>query len=161
MNDAVRAGLSPEGIELFERAVLCWLATASTTGAPNVSPKEVFHVASPERLLIADIASPKSTRNLRMNPRVCVAAVDVFEQIGVQVYGTARTVVVEEPEFEALAAPLRELAGPRFAIRSVIEVTVESTARIVAPSLWMYPDVDPAERRAAVLATYRVRELDA
>ena len=49
-------------------SVLCWFATVSIDGVPNVSPKEVFAVLDETSLVVADIASPVTVRNLRNNP---------------------------------------------------------------------------------------------
>ncbi|MFT4030304.1 MAG: pyridoxamine 5'-phosphate oxidase family protein [Protaetiibacter sp.] len=150
--------LSEEVIECFDRAVLCWLASADEQGRPSVSPKEIFVVTSPEELLIADIASPRSVRNIGRRGAVCVAAIDVFEQRGYQVYGDARIVPATDPGFESLSEPLRAKAGPDFPIRSVIVVQVARFSPILAPSLWMFPDVSRSARRAGVLAAYGVRD---
>lgn len=148
--------LGPDAIELFRRAVLCWLATADGQGRPSVSPKEIFVPVSATEILIADIASPRSVRNIHGRAAVCVAAIDVFEQTGFQAYGEARVVDQADPGFEALAAPLRALAGPRFPVRAVIQVEVQMVSPILAPSLWMYPDTSSSERRAGVLSAYGV-----
>lgn len=60
--------------------VLCWWATADEQGQPNVSPKEVFAVVDDQHLLIANIASPVSVRNIQHNPKVCVSIIDIFVQ---------------------------------------------------------------------------------
>lgn len=150
--------LSPDAVDLFSKAVLCWLATADAEGRPSVSPKEIFVVASPNELLLAEIASPRSARNVVANAAVCVSAVDVFEQHGYQVFGRAELVLPESPEFPSLLAPLVELAGPGFPVRGVIRVTVESVSRILAPSIWMHPDVPENERRRSALRAYGVRD---
>jgi len=74
--------------EFVTRSVLCWLATVDATGAPNVSPKEVFDVVG-DRRVIANIASPRSSANIRVNPLVCVSLLDVFEQEGLRISGRA------------------------------------------------------------------------
>jgi hypothetical protein len=84
--------LSPEVLEYATRSVLCWLATADEAGQPNVSPKEIFAVFDSTHVVIANIASPTSVRNVLVNPRVCVSFVDVFVQKGFKVIGTARNV---------------------------------------------------------------------
>lgn len=150
--------LTPEAVELFDRAVLCWLATTDGDARPSVSPKEVFAVVDTETILVADIASPRSVRNIRTQPQVCVAVIDVFAQHGYQAYGPARVIVEGDPEFEALAAPLRSIAGPLYPVRSVVRVRVERVSRILAPSLWMYPEMPEAERRSGVLRAYGVRD---
>lgn len=134
-----------------------WLATADGSGTPNVSPKELFLVRPPDRVLIADIASPATVRNIRTNPAVCVAAVDVFDQRGVQLHGTARVVDGDDPSFDDLADPLRALAGPDFTVRHVIDITVRRKRPIVAPSYWARPGQPFEDRRAAAFAAYGVR----
>ena len=65
LNDAVRTDMA--------NSVLCWLATVDADGTPNVSPKEIFASHGDDRIVIADIASPVSVKNLRAkigdNPR--------------------------------------------------------------------------------------------
>lgn len=150
--------LNSESIELLSRAVLCWLATADASGNPSVSPKEIFLVRSEAEILIADIASPRTTRNITQNTRACIAAIDVFEQRGLQVFGSAEVVRAGDPRWEELSPPLIELAGDAFPVRSVIRLSVERVKEIVAPSIWMYPDRDAVEVRSAVLDRYGVRD---
>jgi len=56
-----------------DTAVLCWLATVDPTGTPNVTPKEIFAFYGDGHLVIADIASSNSVRNIRSHPSVCVS----------------------------------------------------------------------------------------
>ena len=138
-----------------ESAVLCWLATVDAEGRPSVSPKEIFALAGDD-IVIAHIASPRSVRNIADNPQVCLSVLDVFEQRGFRIAGRAFIIAPDDDAFPTLVAPLRELAGEAFPIRAVIRVTVQDVEPLSAPSLWMYPDVDPAQRRAGVLAAYGV-----
>jgi predicted pyridoxine 5'-phosphate oxidase superfamily flavin-nucleotide-binding protein len=78
--------LSSEVLNYASRSVLCWLATVDENGQPNVSPKEIFAVFDSEHLVIANIASPMSVRNIGVNPRVCVSFIDVFVQKGFKVH---------------------------------------------------------------------------
>lgn len=158
MRDERAGALSQEAIDLFTKSVLCWLATTDAEGRPSVSPKEIFVAGSPGELLIAHIASPRSVRNIEANPEVCVAAVDIFEQRGFQVYGRADIIRRDHPEFAVVAAPLLAIAEPAFPVRAVIRVSVREERSFSAPSLWMYPDVDPATRRDGVLGAYGVRD---
>jgi predicted pyridoxine 5'-phosphate oxidase superfamily flavin-nucleotide-binding protein len=84
--------LTPDLQTAAQTSILCGLATVDADGQPNVSPKEIFAVFDPEHLVIANIASPTSVRNIAVNPRVCVSFVDVFVQKGFKVLGTARNV---------------------------------------------------------------------
>jgi predicted pyridoxine 5'-phosphate oxidase superfamily flavin-nucleotide-binding protein len=123
-----------------QSSILCWLATVDADGQPNVSPKEIFTVFDPEHLVIANIASPASVRNIAVNPRVCVSFVDVFVQKGFKLVGTAREVRAADAEFATWAKPLLAMVGQRFTIQSVLVVHVTSVSAIVAPSYRFYPN---------------------
>jgi len=56
---------------------LCWLATVSEEGVPNVSPKELFVFEGEKHLLIANIASPQSVKNIQANCQVCVSGINI------------------------------------------------------------------------------------
>jgi len=153
--------LSAELIAAARRCVLCWLATVDDAGQPNVSPKEIFAVFDAGHLVIANIASPASARNIALNPRVCVGFIDVFVQKGFKVSGTARHVARHAPDYPSWAAPLQALAGPRFAIHGVFVVTAAAVEPIVAPSYRLYPDeTTEASQVAAALRRYGVRAAD-
>ena len=138
------------------RSVLCWLATADASGQPNVSPKEVFALVGENKLVIAHIASPVSVANIRQQPKVCVSCVDIFEQRGVKLVGSARVVDPMHADFAALAEPLFAQTRGVFPIRAVIEVSVASVHAIVAPSYRLVPGTTPATQEAAALRTYGV-----
>ena len=59
------SGFSAEFLRLRAGSVLCWLATVDDHGMPNVSPKEIFCCHGERELLIANIASPQSVRNIK------------------------------------------------------------------------------------------------
>ncbi|OGB75530.1 MAG: flavin-nucleotide-binding protein [Burkholderiales bacterium RIFOXYC12_FULL_60_6] len=130
--------LSPEISQSANRSVLCWLATVDVYGQPNVSPKEIFAVFDSKHLVIANIASPTSVRNIGSHPRVCVSFVDVFVQKGFKVFGTARNVLRQDDGFSGWSAPLEAKAGPRFAIHSVLVIRASAVEPILAPSYRLY-----------------------
>ena len=63
-----------------EQIVLLWLATSNNLGEPNVPPKELFLFKGRNKLIIANIASPKSLMNILENPNVCVTGIDIWKQ---------------------------------------------------------------------------------
>lgn len=133
------AMLPPELHESAARSVLCWLATVDAGGQPNVSPKEIFAVVDAEHLVIANIASPTSVRNVEQNPLVCVSFVDVFVQKGFKVLGRAVNIRKQDPEFLRWAAPMQAMTGTRFPIHSVLLVRATSIESILAPNYRLYP----------------------
>ena len=150
--------LSSELQDSATRSVLCWLATVDEKGQPNVSPKEVFTVLDAEHLVIANIASPTSVRNIGVNPLVCVSFIDVFVQKGFKVIGAARNVLRRDPDFSRWAAPLAAKAGPRFPIHSVLVVRAKAIEPIIAPSYRLYPaETTEQSQVASAMRTYGVK----
>ncbi len=149
INDAVR--------EDIRNSVLCWLATVDEHGQPNVSPKEIFTDYGEDALLIADIASPASVRNIARQPIVCVSFVDVFRQRGFKLVGRARLIVPEHPDFTVMGARLQAMAGSDFPVRQAIHITVTRVSRIFAPSYTFFPERSVDEQQARAYATYGVR----
>lgn len=142
--------------DVAKRSVLCWLATSDAEGHPNVSPKEIFCISDNDQLLIANIASPKSVANIALQPAVCVSMVDVFEQKGVKLGGTARLLPNSDVSFEDVARPLLDLAGPDFPIRHAIIIDVHTAKPIIAPSHTLRRDLSDEDRRQSAYEAYGV-----
>jgi predicted pyridoxine 5'-phosphate oxidase superfamily flavin-nucleotide-binding protein len=150
LKDAVR--------EAASRSVLSWLATVDAEGQPNVSPKEVWAIADDQHVVVANIASPLSARNIAHQPQVCLSFVDVFLQKGFKLLGSAREVRAGDAEFSTWAKPLLAMVGQRFVIHSVLVIRVTSVAPIVAPSYRFYPDeTTEASQVASAMRTYKVQ----
>lgn len=145
---------------MAKRSVLCWLATADESGQPNVSPKEVFAVADDKHIVVANIASPGSAKNIHINEKVCLSFIDVFAQKGFKVFGVASDVTPEAAEYFRWVEPLRMMAGDRFPIHSVFVVRATAVEPIIAPSYRLYPsETTEASQVQAALRTYGVREV--
>lgn len=142
----------------IDKAVLCWLATVRADGIPNVSPKELWRMHDHATVVIADIASGGSVRNLRTNPSCCVSFVDVFRQKGFKLVGTALVVGGKDSDFEHVSAPLRAMAGNRFFVRNVIVMTVRRVAPILAPSYVLHK-ASEEEMIADSFRTYSVKPI--
>lgn len=148
--------------EYIDRSVLCWLATVDQLGRPNVSPKEIFSALGDSDLVIANIASPNSVRNLRGNSNACVSFIDVFVQKGYKLLGRAEVIEASDRRFPEFAAPLLEMTKGVFPILSVIRLTVEGVTPIVAPSYAMVAKTTEASQVQCAMKTYGVvrREAD-
>ena len=147
---------SDEVLARIDASVLCWLATASGEGVPNVSPKEIFAATRDHDLVIANIASPKSARNIAGNAHVCVAFVDIFVQKGFQLFGTAELVKKTHPEFAQLAKPLLAMTQGKFPFATLFRVSVQEVRPIVAPRYQLFPETTEAEQIASALKAYGV-----
>ena len=141
--------------EFVSRSVLCWLATVDEVGAPNVSPKEVFDLVG-GRLVIANIASPRSSANIRLNPSVCVSLLDIFEQKGVRVSGRATVLSTNSDDASEMRTKLELKTEGRFPFHEIFVVEVDEVHPYMAPSWHLYPEMHPADRRAAARRAYGV-----
>lgn len=127
-------------VQAARRSVLCWLATVDAQGQPNVSPKEVWAIADDRHVVVANIASPVTVRNIAQQPQVCLSFVDVLVQKGFKLQGRARELLPGDADYDQWAAPLLAMAGERIPVRSVLLIAVDAVQPIVAPSYWLFPD---------------------
>jgi predicted pyridoxine 5'-phosphate oxidase superfamily flavin-nucleotide-binding protein len=148
--------LTDDILKYIDRSILCWLATIDADGAPNVSPKEVFVASGRDALLVANIASPNTVRNIAANPRVCVSFVDVFVQKGYKLCGTAEVIQAGTAMYDEVVKPLEVITQGKFKIHSVINILISKAESIVAPSYRMFPRITEAAQITAAMHTYGV-----
>lgn len=148
--------LTEDVLKYLESSVLCWLATVDAEGAPNASPKEIFAPMGSDTVLVANIASPNTVRNIQTNPKVCLSFVEVFVQKGYKLHGTAHIVPANDPRFAELATPLLAMTQGAFPVHSVICVRVERIETIVAPSYRLFPGTTEEGQVQGALKTYGV-----
>ncbi|CAI9832727.1 MAG: pyridoxamine 5'-phosphate oxidase family protein [Nitrosopumilus sp.] len=106
---------------------LCFVATASRGGVPNVSPKGTLVPLDGSTLAFAEIRSPDTVRNILENPRVEISVVDPASRRGYLFTGTAS--VVDDPGLVSLY----RAAGVRSRVRRVVLVDVESAEPVLSP----------------------------
>ena len=145
---------SPEVKKYIKRSVLCWLATSSEDGMPNVSPKEAFTSYQDSYLIIANIASPQTLRNIRQNNKVCVSFIDVFVQKGFQIKGTAEIVHKGAKDYDQMEAPLIEMVGGKFPFASITKIKAEKIKPIIAPSYLLFPETTEESQVQSAIKTY-------
>ena len=141
----------------LEQSVLCWLATVSADGTPNVSPKEIFLAEGDTHVLIAHIASSGSVQNIRKNPNVCISFIDVFVQKGYKLKGHATLILESNSDFAERVGPLKKKAGDAFRIRAIIAVEVHEVQPILAPSYRFYPQTTEQTQTAKAYVSYGVQ----
>ena len=132
--------------ESIRKSVLCWLATATVDGYPNVSPKEVFCCYEDNKILIANIASPGSLKNIISNNKVCVSVVDILSQKGSQFKGRAEVHKKGDAKFNELSQPLLTITKGLFPFSSLFLIEVEKAKEILAPRYWMFPETTEEEQ---------------
>ena len=141
---------------LMHSSVLCWLATVDGSGQPNVSPKEVFAAIGDRHLVLANIASPTSVRNVLAGSRACASFIDIFVQKGYKVAGPARYIRRDSTEFAQWGDSLVAIAEPKFSVHGIIIVEAECVESIVAPSYRLDPNLSEESQVMSALKTYNI-----
>jgi predicted pyridoxine 5'-phosphate oxidase superfamily flavin-nucleotide-binding protein len=143
--------------QYINQSVLCWLATSDEDNFPNVSPKEMFTFVEEDKLLIANIASPNSIQNIKVNNKVCVSFVDVFVQKGFKIKGIARIIEEKDIDFETKVEIIKALFTDKFPIHELIEIEAYKIESIKAPSYLVFPNITEQEQIESAMKTYKVK----
>lgn len=148
--------LTTEIKENINKSVLCWLATVSTENIPNVSPKEIFNYYGTDKIIVANIASPQTVRNIKQNPNVCISFIDILVQKGFQIKGKAKIKQKADSEFLEMEKILTEMTGGNFPFLTITEIKVEQIKPIIAPKYILYPETTESEQIESAKKTYGV-----
>lgn len=143
--------------QLIDESVLCWLATSSAKGQPSVSPKEVFAPVGDDAIIIANIASPGSARNIRENPRACVSFINIFTQKGFKITGRADYLKAADPGYSDAETVLLKLTRGDYPFSTIFRITAESVAPIIAPRYKLFPETTEQDQITSAMRTYSVR----
>lgn len=148
--------LTSEHKDCINKSVLCWLATVSSEDMPNVSPKEIFSYYGADKIIVANIASPQTVRNIKLNKNVCVSFIDILVQKGFQMKGKALIIRKTDSGFSKKKKILMEMTGGNFPFSSVTEITVEHVKPIIAPKYILYPDTTEKEQIESARKAYGI-----
>ena len=113
---------------------LAFVATVGADGRPNLSPRGTGAVWDEDHLIFADLASPRTTANLRARPFVEVNVVDPVARKGYRFRGEAT--VLDHGELFDRAIDFyagRNIARPRERVRAVVLVRVTETEPVISP----------------------------
>jgi predicted pyridoxine 5'-phosphate oxidase superfamily flavin-nucleotide-binding protein len=120
--------LTQEMKDMIARLRLCYVATVSPDGSPNVSPRGSLKVVDGHRLAWADILSPNTMRNLAVNPRVEVVLVDPLLRRGFRFRGTAQA-----SSDEAIVRLVATGLGAEFPVRGAVVLQVHKALPVRSP----------------------------
>ena len=115
-----------------EQRRLGLVATVCRDGTPNLSPKGTTAAWDDERLIFADVRSPRTVENLRQNPATEVNFVDPISRKGHRFKGTA-AVFAQGDLFEE-AIEFYRGCGVSSRIRAVVVVEVERALPLTSPA---------------------------
>ncbi|WP_299116665.1 pyridoxamine 5'-phosphate oxidase family protein [uncultured Winogradskyella sp.] len=138
----------------IDKSVLCWLATVSKDNEPNVSPKEVFNYFGKDKIIIANIASPQTVKNIKQNENVCISFIDILVQKGFQIKGKAKIIKKINIDFLEMEKVLTKIAGGDFPFSTITEITINSVKPIIAPKYILYPETTEKEQIESARKAY-------
>jgi len=118
---------------VVEEQRLGFVATVSPDGTPNLSPKGTTAVWDDDHLVFANIRSPGTLANLRLNASVEVNVVDPFLRKGYRFKGVAS--ILESGALYDKAIAFYEQRGSRVsAFREIVMVQVQRAQPIDSPA---------------------------
>ncbi|MBW2281411.1 MAG: pyridoxamine 5'-phosphate oxidase family protein [Deltaproteobacteria bacterium] len=117
--------ITEEHRNLIEEVGLCYVASATTDGAPNVSPKGSIAVLDEDHLVFAEIMSPHTRDNLQQNPQVAVFVCKPEKFQGFQFKGTAE-LTSEGVVFDMLTQTIKDQKLPVPPPKHAVTIRVES-----------------------------------
>jgi hypothetical protein len=110
---------------------LGYVATVSSDGKPNLSPKGTIIGWNSNVLAFADIRSPDTMNNLQHNPHVEINVIDPLSRKGYLFKGMAR-IVKDGILFEEILSHYRD-NGIKSPIKSIVLIDVSSITDVTSP----------------------------
>jgi predicted pyridoxine 5'-phosphate oxidase superfamily flavin-nucleotide-binding protein len=125
---------------------LCFVATVTPEGRPNLSPKGTIRVWDDTRLFFLDIASPGTRANIQHAPWVELNVVDQLSRRGYRFAGPA---TLHEPGSAVYVDAVHRIYGaaiPDPPPAAAVLIKVERTGPVLSPAYWR--GLDETELRA-------------
>ena len=123
--------LSQEIKDFLDIQKLGYVATVSSDGKPNISPKGTIIAWTSEVLAFADIRSPDTIKNLQNNPHVEINVIDPILRKGYLFQGQAR-IIKDNSQFEEILTHYRK-KGIKSPINSIVLVDVSKVSEVTSP----------------------------
>jgi len=111
---------------------LGYVATVSSDGTPNLSPKGTIAILDDSRLVFANIRSPKTIENLTNNPSIEINVIDPFSRMGYRFKGLAN-ILSDGEDFENILDYFKQ-KGIKSTISQIVVIDVTSFSEITSPS---------------------------
>ncbi len=137
-----------------DNSVLSWLATVSVNNIPNVSPKEIFTYFGEDKIILANIASPQTVKNIKTNEQVCISFIDILVQKGFQIKGKASIINKTAIEYAIMEKELLKMTGGNFPFSTITVINIETAKPILAPKYLLYPNTTEAEQIESAKKAY-------
>ena len=123
--------ITPEIKDFLNLQKLGYVATVTSDGKPNISPKGTIIGWTSEILAFADIRSPDTMKNLQDSPDVEINVIDPLLRKGYLFEGTAR-IIGNGTIYEEILNYYRT-NGIKSPINSIVLVDVSNVSEVTSP----------------------------
>jgi predicted pyridoxine 5'-phosphate oxidase superfamily flavin-nucleotide-binding protein len=152
------AKITDEMARMIAELRLCYVATVTPDGRPNLSPKGSLRVVDGDHLAFADIMSPQTMRNLKENPYVEINIVHPFLRRGYRFKGRC-DIFTEGETFDLVANELWQREGRQYPVNAVLRIEVETALPVRSPAYVFNKGVQEDDVRRIWLERYGVQPL--
>ena len=123
--------ITPE-IDVFLKHIrLCFVATVTQDGKPNVSPKGTLAVLNSEHLVFANIRSPDTVENITKNPNIEISAIDPISRRGYLFTGTA-TYHTDSKDLDMVSKIYSDM-NIKSKIKGIVIMKIKSVSEVTSP----------------------------
>lgn len=143
--------LTPDMRAVIEATHLCFAATVTPDGRPNLSPKGTIGVWDDAHLFFLDIASPGTHANLSHSPWLELNIVEQLSRRGYRFFGRAELHPAGSAQYQDAIRRLYGAAPPAYPVTALVLLEVERAAPLLSPAYWRVAD------EAALREIWRVR----
>ena len=117
---------------VIQAAHLCFAATVTPEGKPNLSPKGTIRVWDDDHIFFLDIASPGTRANLEHSPFIEVNVVEQLSRRGYRFFGTT-TIHRDDDVFRDATQRIYGEEGARYPVEALVLIAVERAEEVVSP----------------------------
>jgi uncharacterized protein len=111
---------------------LCFVATVSADGKPNLSPKGTIRAFNQDTLFFADLGSPNTRKNLLTNPYMEINVVDILSRRGYRFFGAA-SVATSGDLYNMAVNTLKGDGEFNYQVKGIVFLKVERAAPLLSP----------------------------
>ena len=123
--------ITPEIKTFLHSQKLGYVATVSSDGKPNISPKGTIIPWSENILAFANIRSPDTMMNLQDNPFVEINVIDPLSRKGYLFTGTAE--IIKDTTLYVEILNYYRKNGIQSPINSIVIVSISSVSTVISP----------------------------
>ena len=110
---------------------LGYVATVSADNAPNLSPKGTIVALDEKHLIFAEIRSPQTIANLKINPKLEINVVDPLIRKGYRFKGNAK-ILTSGDEFTKIIGEYKK-SGIKSKINAIVKIQVSHVDEVTSP----------------------------